>query len=174
MAGGIAGFWQRLDPKERMLVAVGVPAVAVAALYSAKKGKPAPAGDQTGTTITVTGTPQFSVPESGSQSFGLYRDLQAWLADAEANGHGQTTTPTASTDPCTPGVGWDPGRCGIPQLVAACVATNGNDQVLQSMFDKRVSINDPNLAGTECGRKYALFLLGKGLVPTADNYGLPR
>jgi hypothetical protein len=167
---GIGQWWSSLDPKERTLIAVGVPGVAAAAIYSAMKSKKAPkaaADDPTAApAINITGAPQFSVPDSGSASFDLYRQLSTYLEDVRSNGGGATTVPTSSTDPCTPGAGFAPGSCSSSQIVNACIATNGNAQVLQELYNRKHSINDPEIKGTECGRQYALFLLARGAIPT--------
>jgi hypothetical protein len=168
---GIGQWWGNLDPKERTLIAVGVPGVAVAAVYSAMKSKKTPAKAAADATaapaITVTGAPEFSVPDSGSAAFDLYRQLTAYLEDVKSNGGGSAPTPTATPgDPCSPGPNFSSGGCSESALVASCIATNGNAQVLSEMYARRHSINDPTIKGTECGRQYALWLLARGAIPT--------
>lgn len=163
----IGQWWANLDPKERTLIAVGVPGVAAAVIFSAIKGKKNAKTDAAAPTpINITGAPEFSVADSGSQGFDLFRQLTAYLEDVRSNGGGSLPTPTSSTDPCSPGAGFQSGGCSEAQLVASCIATNGNAQVLSEMYNRKHSINDPTIKGTECGRQYALWMLARGAIPT--------
>lgn len=171
---GIGDWWKKLDPKERTLIAVGVPGVALAAVYSAmrsKKATPSASSDKP-PQVVVTGAPTYG--DGSSDTFELYRNLTAYLDDLGANGFERTptptpTTPTPTVDPCMPGVGFQPTGCSDAQLVQSCINTGGDRRILQELFIRRHTVNDPAFGGSgspnACGRQYVLYLLEHGGVP---------
>jgi hypothetical protein len=157
-------WWKNLDPKQRTLIALGVPAVAVAAIVSNMRRKTgataAPAGPTT--TTVMTGPPVFGT--GGTELYELYRQLTDWLTD-----YAQTQLPPSANDPCQPGAAWDPKRCTSAQLVSACVSTGGAEAILAELWRRGHSINDPNFGGpgspNACGRAAVTYWLSHGAVP---------
>lgn len=170
-------WWTNLDGRERTLIAVGVPAVAVAALASSLRSKKAAATAPASTTTTVmTGPPTFGT--GSTEMFDLYRQFSDQFTDFIENfgsDAGAATPPPVAAlptpNPCTPGTGWDPTKCNDADLVSSCINTNGDQQVLAELWRRGHSINDPNFGGpgspNACGRAAVLYWLAHGAIPYA-------
>lgn len=165
--GRLAQWWRGLAPTERIMLAVGVPAVAVAALIGGRRGKATAAKDDTAKTAapavaSYTGPPEF--PDTGTQ-FEIRRQLTEiteYLQDLPGSASASAAT---GGDPCAPGPGWEPTKCSDTDLINACKLTNGHSTILQEMFRRMVSVNHPGIAGTSCGVQYVRFLLEHGVRP---------
>lgn len=170
---GIGQWWNSLGQQEKLLIGVGVPVVGVAALASTLKGKrpavvdePATAAGET-TKFVMTGPPTFDSNAGGSQTFDLYRQLTDYMQDLQTGMGGGSVTAVPSTP--NPPVSVSVTSLSSSDLVAECIRTSGSTPTLDELYRRRHTINDPAFGGqtnpTECGRQYALYLLGKGYRP---------
>jgi hypothetical protein len=177
-----------LDPQQQKMLMIGVPVVGVAALWTIMQNKKGakPAADAAGTTTVMTGPPVFGT--QASDTWDAFHQLTAYLADLAANGGTPASSPAPPTSPDTSptrplypdgsvgtqrpppacamnGLDGNPSRCSDDQLMAGCVDSGGHPSIIDELFRRGHSVNDPRFGGAnpnDCGRRYVLKVLSSG------------
>ncbi len=147
-------------PAQRILLGVGVPLAAVAAIVSTTRRRPTDDEDEAKTPIVAATGPQTFQ----SSPFDLARLTAALSADDGTTG--TVNRPPTTTTPAGP----DLTALTVPQLQAQCETAPGGEPYLSELLRRQVSVNDPGFKrpdgrATTCGAFYVLRLLQAGAVP---------
>ena len=184
MVNPLAAWWKRQPRQVQILLGIGVPLTALAAIISSRRNKttvvakPGPAADVSGPGGTL-----FPDIEGADAGTGGYNELASQLSRLEdlygtfPSGGGSLAAPPSTPIPPpapvpTAPIGWV-GTAPVPPkqvstLTTAALMLRCDDAAIVELYRRRISVNGWPANRTDCAKKYAAYVLGQS--PEAQKY----